>query len=281
MLRDAGSNEEHIVIISNNGYWYHDLREGTADGETVASKYSPHINTSQGSTNHVRVIALEDVGWLFINGNYIAELDLSGGLETGTVILLGSWFRGDQHAGETTGFEGFTVRSLQTVYGPEEGAIDHNPDDDDLELHSSATWLADSVVEARFNNPFSTSEGGWSPGFALRNSAFSVFHVIGISHKGYWYHYVGTEPSVPSEQMQWMSSKHIATGPSGSNSLRVIALGNEGWLFINDAYVSELDLSGLSMPGEIFALDNYFSDTGIAGKSTNFDGFVVWSVGDE
>ena len=81
--------------------------------------------------------------------------------------------------------------------------------------------------------------------------------------------------------MQWMSSKHIATGPSGSNSLRVIALGNEGWLFINDAYVSELDLSGLSMPGEIFALDNYFSDTGIAGKSTNFDGFVVWSVGEE
>ena len=71
------------------------------------------------------------------------------------------------------------------------------------------------------------------------------------------------------------------TGPSGSNSLRVIALGDEGWLFINDAYVSELDLSALSMPGHIFAFNNYFKDTGIAGKSTEFSGFVVWSVGEE
>jgi len=280
MLRWTDPLEQHIIVISGSGYWYHDLRAGTANAETVSSGYSPHIATSQGETNHIRVISLEDVGWLFINGNYIAELDLSGVSEAGDVMVIGSWFNEDQFAGETTGFEGFTVRSLQTVYGPEEGAIEHEPGGD-IGFHDSFAWLADAVVEARFHNPYSITEGGWSPGFFLRNSEYDVAHVIGIASTGYWYHYVRAEPSAPWEQMQYMFSGHISTGPSGSNSLRVIALADEGWLFINGAYVSELDLSEWSMPGALATLNNYFSDNGIAGKFTNFDGFVVWSVGDE
>ena len=81
--------------------------------------------------------------------------------------------------------------------------------------------------------------------------------------------------------MQYTFSRRITTSPSGSNSLRVIALGDEGWLFINGAYVAELDLSGWSVAGSIRAFDNYFNSHGIAGKSTKFDGFVVWSVGTE
>jgi hypothetical protein len=279
IFRREGPTEGHIIAIGNNGYWYHYIREGTTASETVESKYSPHINSSQGSTNHIRVITLEDVGWLFINGNYIAELDLSRGPEAGDVMVIGAWWTNHKYAGETTGFSGFTVRSLQTVYGPEEGAIEHEPGGS-IDTHSSTSWLADAVVEARFHNPYPTNDGGWSPGFLLRNSVYGV-HVIGITSGGYWYHYVRPDTSVPWEQMQYTFSKHITTSPSGSNSLRVIALADEGWLFINGAYVSELDLSGWSMPGFISAIDNYFFNHGIAGKSTKFDRFVVWSVGDE
>jgi hypothetical protein len=280
MLRRPGVNEQHIVVIISTGYWYHYIREGTTASETVSSGYSPHIATSQGKTNHIRVIALEDVGWLFINGNYIAELDLSGGPEAGDVMVIGSWWANHTYAGETTGFSGFTVRSLQTVYGPEEGAIEHEPGGS-IDTHSSTAWLADAVVEARFHNPYPTNDGGWSPGFLLRSSEYNALHIIGIASSGYWYHDVGTGTIESRKDMQYTFSKHIVTDPSGSNSLRVIALGDEGWFFINGAYVAELDLSGWSVPGQIIAMANYFTGHGVTGKSTNFDGFVVWSVGDE
>ena len=83
------------------------------------------------------------------------------------------------------------------------------------------------------------------------------------------------------KQMQYTFSKHITTSPSGGNSLRVIALGDEGWFFINGAYVAELDLSGGTMPGFIPLFTNYYTGDGIAGKSTEFSGFVFWSVGTE
>ncbi len=81
--------------------------------------------------------------------------------------------------------------------------------------------------------------------------------------------------------MRAPSSQHIDTRPSGTNFLRVIVLADEGWLFINGAYVSELDLSGWSVPGWIGAAPNSFYGDGVAGKTTELSEFVVWSVGTE
>ena len=284
IFRRASGLEQHAIVISNNGYWYHGLREGTTNAETLEYQYSRYINTSyfsQGGTNHVRVIALEDVGWLFINGNYIAELDLSRGPETGDAVVIGAWFRGHAYAVETTGFIGFTVRSLQTVYGPEEGVIPHNSADGTIDVHRSTARLADAIVEARFTNPYPAAQGGWSPGFLLRSSEANAGHFIGITNGGYWYHHVGTGTIESREQLQYKLSSRIDTSPAGSNLLRVIALGDEGWLFINGVYVAALDLSEWPRSGRIMAMANYYSGDGIAGKATGFDAFVVRSMGIE
>ena len=84
-----------------------------------------------------------------------------------------------------------------------------------------------------------------------------------------------------SEKQTQVYSQHISISASGSNLLRVIAIANEGWLFINGAYIGELDLSGHFEQGRVFAVGSYFSGHGITGKSVSFDGFVVWSVGTE
>ena len=68
--------------------------------------------------NHVRVIASGDTGWLFVNGGYEAELDLSGLVESGSVSLTGAWFRGHEHPGSSSRYADFTVRTLRRVYGP-------------------------------------------------------------------------------------------------------------------------------------------------------------------
>jgi hypothetical protein len=280
LLRDSGPMEQHIVVINSSGAWHQQVRKGTKNAETVESGFSPHIATNQGSTNHVRVIALEDVGWLFINGNYVGELDFSGWSEAGTVQVIGSWWEGQQYAGESTRFEGFTVRSLQTIYGPEEGAIDHESTGD-IGYQTTTAWLADAVIEASFNNPYPTSEGGWSSGFVLRNSEFDAGHVVGITGLGNWFHSLKKGTGTEWENPQYAFTSHIVTSPSGRNLLRVIALAAEGWLFINGEFVSKLDLGGWSVPGSTSAIVNFFSDHGIAGKSTKFDSFVIWSVGSE
>lgn len=67
-----------MVVIADNGYWYHYLRiEGNgSEDQLVASKFSNRINTGASDSNHIRIIAIEGEGSLFINGYNVAKLNL-------------------------------------------------------------------------------------------------------------------------------------------------------------------------------------------------------------
>ena len=167
-LMRKSSPKFHLVVISSDRQWFHYLRKGEPeDDQLVQEGISSNIRTGQDAENHVRVIVSGDTGWLFVNGGYEAELDLSGLVESGSVSLTGAWFRGDEHPGSSTRYADFTVRPFRNAYGPRDGTIAHDPDDGFIDTHRTSTTLADGIIEARFLNPYSTQEGDWSSGFIV------------------------------------------------------------------------------------------------------------------
>ena len=280
MIRRTGRNTGHVVVIHRSGAWFHYLRSGNPeDDKMLQTGSSSAIRTGRDAKNHLRVIASGDTGWLFVNGSYEAELDLSGKTDSGSVALIGSWFKGDEHPGLSTLFSGFTVRPLRKVYGPQDGTIEHDPDDGFIDTHRTSTSLADGIIEARFFNPYSAQDGSWSSGFLVRQGGFNEFHTVVVHSHGWWYHYVRLGDVDTEQKLTEGKSAHISTSPSGSNHIRIIALGAEGWLFINGAYVDRLDLSGRLEAGSVSAVGSYFTGHGIAGKSTRFEELAIWSIG--
>ncbi len=278
MIRRTGRNASHVIVFHKSGDFRHYLRIGDPDADRLLwTGSSENIRTAHDSENHVRVIASGNTGWLFINGSYEAELDLSGRTAAGSVRLIGAWFDGDELTGHSTRFSGFTVRRLQRAYGPSDGAIEHNPDSGFIDTHRAFTSLTDGVIEARFFNPYPASEGPWSSGFLIRAGRLNEFHAIVFTESGRWYHGLRTG-DVYTEQLANRESSHISTG-SGGNHIRIIALGAEGWLFINGSYVDKLDLSGWDAAGGVSAVGAYFAGHGIAGRSTRFEDFTIWSAG--
>ena len=283
VFRNSGPLEYHVLAIRSNGYWYHRVRKGDRNLVNVDSRHSQHISVSEGSTNHVRVLALGDVGSLFINGNYVSELDLSGWSKAGSVSVIGAWFADDEYSGEATIYREFTVRSLQIASGPISDSIPHILDDGLMDAYSNSTSirLRDTVVQANFKNPYSTDLGKWSPGFMLRHSKSHALHSIGVGSRGNWYHYVGQGTVGSIKRVTNKLSSYVDTSPTGINFLRIIALGDRGWFFVNRNYVAELDLSDWTGRGNVQAFANHFYGHGLRNNSTEFDQFVIWSVGKE
>ena len=276
VMRSDDRTRGHVVGIGHfPGHWYHSLMPEGGDGfEIVQTDFSSNIRKALNSENRVRLVAQGDRGWLFINGVYEVELDLSGLTASGTVTL---YAQGDEGTASTR-FAGFTVRALRKAYGPIDGSIDHDPDDGLIDTHRSSTSLDDGIIEARFFNPYSEQEGNWSSGFLFRRPRTNVFHAVVVDDNGRWYHHVGTGDVDSTQRSARNSSSHISTSPSGSNHIRIIALGEEGWLFINGTYVDTLDLSSHLEAGNVYAIGSYFTSDGIAGKSTRFEDFTIWSA---
>ena len=117
MLRRS-ADSAHVIMVSNDtlndyGHWYHYRLAGGADWTRLVAERSEHVDTDPYGSNHVRVIALGVEGTLFLNGHYVATLDLGGHTEAGTVSAIGAGFFTDcTIAGKVTRFEDFTVRPL-------------------------------------------------------------------------------------------------------------------------------------------------------------------------
>lgn len=264
----------HAIIIGLSGNWVHSiLQEGEEEFELAQEAFSSNINTNPNSENQIRVIAQGTRGWLFINRAYEAEIDLSGITDSGTVSL-GAW-----SDATTTRFHDFTVREIRKEYGPRNGSIQHDPDDGLIDGHDSFTSLQNGIIEAQFSNPYSEREGDWSSGFLFRHNGPRQFHGVVVNESARWYHGLRTGDADHEQELASdVNSAYISTGSTGTNHIRIIMLGPNGWLFVNGNYVDKLRLGGWLEPGRVFAVAGYFSGDGVDGESTRYRNFTIWSI---
>ena len=280
LIRRTGGNANHRIYIHSDGDWYHYMSTGTAESSQQLQRVPfTGIDTSSEGSNHLRLIAKGDEGWLFINGTFAGKLDLTGWDQSGDVIAATGLRTGDEVEGKATVFQDFSVWSLSNTYGPTSDSLIHEPDDNRLETLSSSVSLADTIVEARFFNPYSTAEGTWTGGFIIRETGFNAQHRIFIRSNGNWYHYLATGTQESLDRIQSAPFAGIDISPSGSNHLRLFTLGDEGWLFINGDLAGKMNLSGWSPSGDVQATIEFFNGDGISGKATVFQGFSVWALG--
>ena len=283
MFRSGDPNEFHLVAIHSSGRWYHYLRTADkADDDLLAEEYSSEISTAPDGSNHIRIIVKGDEGWLFIDRVFIGALDLGGLTGEGTASAVGSYFENDGVAGKSTRFEDFTIRNLASAYGPRDGSIKHDPEDGFIDTYRTyLSSLTDGIIEATFFNPYSSDHGNWSSGFTFRAGFSNEFHLLAVHNSGSWYHNLRTGDVETEQELKQQYSNYVATNVDESNHVRVIFIEDEGWLFINDAYIDELDLSGLTQAGSVSAIGGYFADDGIVGESTRFEDFTIWTVDDK
>ena len=277
MSRNSAVNTFHAVVIHSAGSWHHYLRTGSASTDSLLqSSGSANIRTDTNGENRIRVIAQGDRGWLFINGEYEAELDLSGLTDSGSIKLLGAYFTGHERRNTATRFYGFTIRPITKSYGPTHGDIEYDPDY--IDEWESYTTITDGIIEARFSNPYHPGSGSWSSGFLFRSSNQGEFHVAAVTSDGYWFHYLRSGDVDSTQRLAYRPSSSISTSASGSNHIRIIVVGSDGWLFVNGHYVERLQLGGWLEPGTVSAIASYFTGDGIAGRSTSFQLFTIWSI---
>ncbi len=279
IFRDSDSGF-HSVGVHSSGNWYHHLRLKGEDenDQIVNSEHSGEINTVANGRNHIRIIALGNHGWLFINGVFVTTIDLSGLTSSGDVFAVGGYFGDDGIAGRTTRFEDFTVRGLTREYGPRDDTIRHVLDDGLIDVHNTDVVIKDGIIEARFFNPYDASEGHWSSGFMFRNIKPGGFHAVLVEESRIWHHHLLEGEIESTEELDYGRTNAIDTTARGHNDIRIIALGDDGLLFINDRYISILDLSGRNESGWVSAVGAYFIGDCVVGRSTRFEDFTIWSA---
>ena len=272
ILRNARTFDEDApflqVIVSSNRRWA--LKSGAgAPYDNVGGGTLANLATGAGGRNHLMMVAIGERGWFFVNGDFIAALDLSSVTHSGDVAVITGAFTGNEVSGAVTHFEDFRGRRLSRKYGPADGKFEK--EEGKVALHRSGVRARDLLVEAEFLNPQGSD---WDYGFVIRNPEFNRLELIGLTGAESWFHYTratgDTEyTKLASESLSVSRAKFLSR-----NHLLLIAIKDTAWFFVNDGLVSELNLSHNQDRGGISAMGGFFRDHR---GSPNFEDLNVWA----
>ena len=253
-----------LVAVNSDQRWRVSVRNNDSYDQIGGGPVN--FETKSGNRNHLRVVAIEDRGWLFVNSEYAGSFDIGSASSNGDVAVITGAAAGDEVAGAVTRFENFKISRLARRYGPAEGTLQKEPGF--IAAHSSTVMSRDLVVEADFDSPPGTA---WDYGFIIRNPSHNRLEVIGIDRDGRWFH---KTRQTGDAKYTTVGEGHLAQTIRDQNHLLLIAVQDSGSLFINGQLVDKLDLSHNQDFGSVSAMGDFFADHS---ASPSFENFNVWA----
>jgi hypothetical protein len=158
------------------------------------------------------------------------------------------------------------------VYGPRNGLLVHNADQY-IEASPSTQAVRSFVAQVVIKNPYSPSDGNWRHGLVFRSEGSNKQFRLYFSADKSWKMTLNTG-SANGKVIHEGTIPNLKVNRDETNLILLIAKDDRGWLYVNDAFISELDLSGRYM-GSI-----YVATLGgeISGEMTAYNDFTVWSI---
>jgi len=109
-----------IIIIASDKSWdlrAYDPQSGQSFAEPIQSGSVTKLNLLKGEKNILSLSAFENTGCLYVNGNFVAQLDLPLNY-SGDVSAMSGYWSTSQSPGNTTRVEDFSVYSIDTLKCP-------------------------------------------------------------------------------------------------------------------------------------------------------------------
>ena len=305
LLKDGPArNHQYWLSIDSDGYWETFHRLGDTGAIDRYSEESDDINRRPGGKNHLQVVVIGERGWVYINGELNGGLDLS--VDTGGNGI--SVFTDDAFVGETR-YEDFTVwrwssalaasfsdldpnstptptptpDPKQPIFGPVSGVIHHDSDDGFLEEFDGPSIDGDVMIEVTFSNPFAPDESHWNYGILFVSPIPETYHHIEV-HSLFGGSYNHWRRGGRDDERRGRIAEDLPglkLQKEDQNHIRLIILGDEGHLYVNDRRVGILNfnLGNVQNPDEVNLVVSDIAVHGFEydrGGHTKFEDFTVW-----
>lgn len=297
-FRDQGGEHQYRLVVDAQGTWF--LKYGLG-GVIAQGKLVDFDHSAEGS-NVIEVVARGNTGYFAFNERLVSALDLSAHPEAGNFFVGAGFFTEDATQRGAVEYSGLEVLSLADAAGetsapPPSQALDVNAfaalTAQVMQQHPLAGPLAGELpqavgaaslsaagiaaenflVSAAVDNPGAASEQPWDFGVVFREQASGDHYRLTIASDGRWKLQIGTQPALSGGTLPALN---FASG--ASNRITLLVNGKSGAFAVNGAFVSELDLSALAGPSDVWLGTGFNRAAVQPGAVTRYAEFTVWSL---
>lgn len=160
-----------------------------------------------------------------------------------------------------------------------ESSLSHM-EDDYIETYSPSTLddIRNFILEASFINPYDASFHSWDYGVLFRDDGPNSQYRLVVDSDGDWALSNHTGSGDAAALSSGSLSKFYSYQKGEKNTLKLIVTGSTGLFFVNDQFVSWLNLSDRTNSGQISLGTGFMNGHEVKGYSTRFEDLAVWKM---
>jgi hypothetical protein len=162
------------------------------------------------------------------------------------------------------------AQARPSVAGPLSGELAFGPGS--LGVERAGVDAPDFYARAEFANPEPAHEM-WDIGIGFRDGGGEEQLRLVVDAAGTWFLKDGL-----GEVITGGSVGDFDASPAGSNTIELVAAGDEGYFAFNERLVSELDLSARAEGGDVFVGAGFFTEDAAEEGTVAYSGFEIWSL---
>jgi hypothetical protein len=277
IFRNERVNEDYRLIIRSNEQWVLIYKTGSGNSETIQDGQLSNLDLSENGSNSIWLLSKGDTGLLYVNESFVTDLDLSARTNSGDVSVGAGFYSSSEIEGYSTEYMDFEVQEISQEFGPVNGSLAHDEENNSPEDESAQVNLKDFIVETTFMNPYSPSIGSWNYGFRFRAETNNNEYRLIIRSVEDWVLFNRTG-STDSENINDGQLPNLDLSENGSNSIWLFCKGDTGVLYVNGKFVADLDLSARTNSGDVHIGTGFYSNDEFDGYSTEYTDFSIWEI---
>ena len=272
IFRNPTQNDLSLVSVTQDGLYNH--YEKPADGEyaRLGSGYVSVWNQNVGDKNKMNLVLIENRGWLFVNSEYVADLDVSGASERGSLEIATGLFAGDEVAGETTRVSDITASALERLRGPSSGALTKS--DTFIAVSEANIDVEFAYASAEFSMPDDLDN--WSAGLMFRKREREDYLLFRISSSGSWEVNHATASGDDWRDITQGYSSEIDVDNPIANRIEVFYMGEVAVAYVNGQVLGAVDISAISESGDVMVAYGIYRNNDHS--TAQYENFVVYGL---
>ena len=166
MFRNTQDGNLSYVVLTQDGSYFHYLRIAGSD-RLISTGPIDNMRLSAGSVNNVTLVVIEDRGWLFVNFDYVTDLDIGGSQTRGDLAIATGLFSGSEVPGYSTRFNNAIGEEVGLLFGPYSGKLTKS--ERFIATQYAGVNVATAYARADFKVPVNTAV--WSSGIMFRKES--------------------------------------------------------------------------------------------------------------
>ncbi len=172
------------------------------------------------------------------------------------------------------------ARRSRLVFGPESGALRYSTTTGitAVELMPARINERNIVAEARTFPPYAVGDGRWDCGFIFRSRDPANQYRFILTSEGRWY--LDLWENSTTTTISTGNSAPIVTDPKGFNDLRLLVEGDRALVYLNNAFLTALDVSRGVERGDVALATALYRGDAVPGRSLRYEQFSVLAVED-